>query len=84
MYNQEFKDKRKEYNEINRVDILEKKRLYRIKNKEEIAAYDKQHYDEKSNCITEKLLCDCGRMYSRQHEAAHGKTKIHLQLMSEK
>ena len=41
MYNQEFKDKRKEYNEINRVEILEKKRLYRIKNKEEIAVYDK-------------------------------------------
>ena len=53
MYNQEFKYKSKEYNEVNRVEILEKKRLHRIKNKEEIAAYDKQHYDEKSNYINE-------------------------------
>jgi len=53
MYYQECKDKILEYRETNRVEILEKKRLYRIKNKEEIAAYDKQHYDEKRNYINE-------------------------------
>ena len=41
MWHQEFKDtKIKEYNELNRVKILETKKAYRIKHKEEIAAYD--------------------------------------------
>ncbi len=85
MYYQEFKDtKIKEYNEINKTKILETKKEYRINHKEEIAAYDKQRYDEKTNHINEKLICECGRTYSRQHKAAHIKTKIHQQLMSEK
>ncbi len=84
MYNDEFKYKYKEYREINKVEILKTKKEYRINHKEEIAAYDKKHYDEKTNYINEKLVCDCGRTYSRQHKAAHIKTKIHQQLMSEK
>ena len=39
--------------------------------------YDKQYRQDNKQYRCEKLLCECGKEYTRQHKARHEKTKTH-------
>lgn len=60
------KDKIKEYQQKNKDKIKEHKKEYRQKNKDKIKAHR-----------LEKLLCDCGKTYTRMHFRRHERTKHH-------
>ena len=39
--------------------------------------YDKQYRQQNKAYINEKLLCECGKEYTRNHKARHEKSKVH-------
>jgi ubiquitin len=42
-----------------------------------ILEYKKQQYQKKKDVLNEKNECDCGKIYTRQHQKRHEKTKKH-------
>ena len=54
-----------------REEILEKKRQYRIENKDKIKAYTEMR--------KEKVNCECGGSYTLNNKHHHIKTKKHQQ-----
>lgn len=61
----------KEYNKDNKDKIKEYQDEYRDNNKDKIKAYK-----------GEKLICSCGKSYSRRHKARHERTKKHQQFIN--
>ena len=61
----------KQYREENNEAINKQRKQYREKNKETL-----------NNIKKEKILCDCGKMVSKNHLARHKKTKKNLKFRS--
>ena len=86
------KEYRKEYYEINKIQILEHNKEYREINKDKINEKNKEYYEQNINKIlkyqeeyrdknkekiNEKHQCECGGCYTYCHKAEHTKTNKH-------
>jgi hypothetical protein len=72
----------KEYRELNRDKIKEKKRIYHIKNNDRILNQKREYRQLNSEIINEKqriqILCTCGKYTSKVNKLRHELTKIHI------
>ena len=50
---------------------------YYHNNSTSISEYKKRHYQKKKDVLNEKVECDCGKTYTKQHQKRHEKTKRH-------
>jgi hypothetical protein len=71
----------KEYYENNKTQLLEKFKEYRLKNKEEIKKVKRNYYITNKDIIQEKksmkILCSCGKLYTKSNKQCHETTKFH-------
>lgn len=50
---------------------------YYHNNSASISEYRKQNYQKKKDVVNEKIECSCGKIYTKQHQHRHEKTKKH-------
>ena len=66
---------------VNKCIAGRTRQQYRIDNREQISAYDKQHYQYNKQRILEhkkqSYNCQCGSKYTNAHKARHFKSKKH-------
>ena len=80
-------EKIREYDRERHKKNIEKRReqdrIYHIKNKEKRNEMSKRYREKNkerlSNYSKEKILCECGKYYTRKNKLGHEKTKYHLQ-----
>jgi hypothetical protein len=77
--------KTKEYNQIPEVKERKaiQKRDYRLKN-EVISAKKKEYRERNQERLTEKINCECGGSFQKQHKSRHLKQKKHLEFINSK
>ena len=96
-YNDEHKEYRQEYNEMNKSKISERNKEYTLKNPEKWVEYKKKHYEINKEKIQEykkeyylkkkeelvlKVVCECGCEIAKSFLTKHQKTKKHLDLLA--
>ncbi|MEY3371136.1 MAG: hypothetical protein RLZZ392_162 [Pseudomonadota bacterium] len=76
-----IKENKKKYMEENKDIIKEKKKEYYENNKDRIKERDKKYREDNKEKIkerkSEKVECECGSFYTKQHMSRHKKTKKH-------
>ena len=72
-----LKEYRKEYRQENKEILKEYEKEYRHNNKSVIADKKKEYYEQNREHINEKIHCECGGSYKRQHKSIHEKSKKH-------
>jgi hypothetical protein len=61
--------------ELKRNDSKEKIQKYYLDNKEEKQQYRKQFLIESRDEVYEKIVCECGNEYTKQHHSRHLKSE---------
>ena len=62
---------------VNKVIPGRTKKEWDEDNKEKISEYSKDYYEDKKEKINEKMTCDCGGCFTKQHKSQHEKTNKH-------
>ncbi len=72
-----IKERKKEYYQKNKEQISERDKKYYQNNKDNKKEYDKKYYQNNKEIINKKYNCDCGGKYTYYHKAKHFKTDKH-------
>ena len=81
-YYEDNREKRKEYRVNNKEKIQEYEKEYRETNKEKIKEKEKQYREDNKHKINEKITCKCGTVVLKRDLKRHEKTKKHTDLIN--
>ena len=85
-WGQENQDKLKEYYQINKEKIKERKheydKIHYINNKDKKREYKQQHKERYKELSSEQITCECGCISTKYKLSRHMKTKKHNDLMN--
>ena len=81
-----FKEKKKiedkKHYEKHKEKLLEQNKEYHLKNRTEILIKQKAHYNANKERISEKnrekIMCECGKIYTHSNKNRHYKSKFHI------
>ena len=80
-HKEELQAKRKEYYENNKTTILSKCKEYRQSHQKEKAERDRKYREKNKEAIKkkkgERILCECGRYFTKSNENRHKRTAFH-------
>tara|TARA_R110000744_G_scaffold30823_2_gene72805 strand:- start:4756 stop:5259 length:504 start_codon:yes stop_codon:yes gene_type:complete len=65
-----------------RINIKEKKKIYRENNREKLNERNKIYYKNNKEKLNKKNDCECGGKYTTSHKANHNKSSKHLEFIS--
>ena len=79
-----IKEQKTNYYNDNQQYLNYQKQIYRELNKDKIKQISKDYYERKKADLSEKQMCQCGKIFTTQHFKRHEKSQKHQNYLKQK